>query len=72
MKKKSLIVILICMSLSIALLLTAFEANANDWPFGGMVGERAPLFTLNDLDGNEVSLSTFKGKPIFLNFWATW
>lgn len=29
-------------------------------------------FTLEDLDGNMVSLSDFKGKKIFINFWATW
>ncbi len=32
----------------------------------------APQFTLADLDGNEISLSDFSGKVIFLNFWATW
>ncbi len=32
----------------------------------------APAFTLNDLNGNEVSLSDFKGKVVFVNFWATW
>lgn len=26
----------------------------------------------NDLDGKPVPLSGFKGKPIFLNVWATW
>ncbi|MCD6359115.1 MAG: TlpA family protein disulfide reductase, partial [Dehalococcoidia bacterium] len=30
----------------------------------------APEFTLNDLDGNEVSLSDFRGSPVLLNFWA--
>lgn len=29
-------------------------------------------FTLKDLDGNEVKLSDYKGKKVFLNFWATW
>lgn len=29
----------------------------------------APSFKLNDLDGQPVSLSNFKGKLIFLNFW---
>ena len=29
-------------------------------------------FELEDLDGNKVSLSDFKGKKVFLNFWATW
>jgi peroxiredoxin len=29
-------------------------------------------FTLNDLSGNEVSLSDYTGKNVVLNFWATW
>ena len=29
-------------------------------------------FKLKDLDGKEVSLSDFKGKKVFLNFWASW
>jgi thiol-disulfide isomerase/thioredoxin len=29
-------------------------------------------FTVKDLDGKEVALSTFKGKTVLLNFWATW
>ncbi len=33
---------------------------------------QAPDFTLKDLDGNQVSLRDFRGKVIFLNFWATW
>ncbi len=32
----------------------------------------APGFTLKDLNGKELSLSDFKGKVVFLNFWATW
>ncbi len=35
-------------------------------------GQPAPLFTLQDLNGNQVSLTEFKGKPVVLNFWATW
>lgn len=34
--------------------------------------EAAPDFTMNDADGNAVSLSDFLGKPIVINFWATW
>lgn len=33
---------------------------------------QAPDFTLEDLDGNEISLSDYNGKVVFLNFWATW
>lgn len=29
-------------------------------------------FTLKDMHGKEVSLASFRGKPIILNFWATW
>ena len=29
-------------------------------------------FSMKDLDGKEVSLTSFKGKVILLNFWATW
>ncbi len=29
-------------------------------------------FTIKDLDGKDVSLTSYKGKVILLNFWATW
>ena len=34
--------------------------------------DEAPDFTLQDLDGNTVSLSDYRGRPVVLNFWATW
>lgn len=36
------------------------------------IGKLAPDFTLKNLDGEEVSLSDYRGKIVFLNFWATW
>ena len=36
------------------------------------IGKLAPDFELSNLDGQVVSLSDFRGKPVFLNFWATW
>lgn len=35
-------------------------------------GEKAPDFTLEDLDGNTVSLSDYQGKNVYINFFATW
>ena len=32
----------------------------------------APDFTVYDLEGNEVHLTDFFGKPIIVNFWASW
>jgi len=33
---------------------------------------KAPDFTLKDLNGNDVKLSDYDGKLVFVNFWATW
>jgi len=37
-----------------------------------LMGKPAPAFTLPDLGGKEVSLSSYKGKAVMINFWATW
>jgi len=37
-----------------------------------LLGKTAPSFTLVDLDGKKVSLADFKGRPVVLNFWATY
>ena len=34
--------------------------------------DKAPDFTVLDGEGNQVKLSDFFGKPIVLNFWASW
>lgn len=33
---------------------------------------KAPDFTIYDSDGNSITLSDMEGKPIVLNFWASW
>ena len=35
-------------------------------------GQLAPEFTLDDLDGQPISLSQFKGQVVLLDFWASW
>ena len=58
-----------------------FFAESNPFPeyteaikavFTLQPGQPAPDFTLNDLDGQPVSLSQFKGKVVLLDFWASW
>jgi peroxiredoxin len=41
---------------------------------GGMAkeGSAAPDFILKDAAGKDLSLTSLKGKVVFLNFWATW
>ncbi len=36
------------------------------------VGKPAPMFTATDLDGHPISLAALKGRPVLINFWATW
>ncbi len=36
------------------------------------IGRPAPDFVLNNLEGKPIRLSDFRGKTVFLNFWATW
>ncbi len=37
-----------------------------------LLGKAAPEFTLPDVDGREITLASLRGKPILLDFWATW
>lgn len=61
--------------LAVVLFITGFtiwnNAQQND-SSPPKVGDQAPDFTLQTLDGKTVSLSDYKGKGIFLNFWGTW
>jgi thiol-disulfide isomerase/thioredoxin len=35
-------------------------------------GKPAPAFALEDLSGKKVSLASYRGKALLINFWATW
>ena len=49
-----------------------FGTDPHEVPFL-MAGQKAPDFSITRLDTNEtVKLSQFAGRPIVLNFWATW
>lgn len=37
-----------------------------------LVGQLAPDFSLRTLDGGSLTLSAFRGKPVLINFWASW
>ena len=39
---------------------------------GKLPAKAAPDFTLPDLHGQQVALHDYRGKVVFLNFWATW
>ena len=53
----------------LALLVWKLEHQQNAPP----VGSVAPTFTLSRLEGpGKVSLTAYKGRPVVLNFWASW
>ena len=39
---------------------------------GPLVDHEAPNFKLKDPAGRDVELKQFRGRPVLLNFWATW
>lgn len=41
-------------------------------PVGARIGSEAPAFALADLDGNPIRLADFRGRPVIVNFWASW
>lgn len=51
---------------------TVVEGKKTEDIPGIAIGQKAPDFTLRTLEGEEVSLSDFKGKKVMINFWATW
>jgi cytochrome c biogenesis protein CcmG/thiol:disulfide interchange protein DsbE len=52
--------------------LPSSESETANLEVAPAMGALAPDFTLFDLAGEEVSLSEFRGRPVLINFWATW
>ena len=50
----------------------AARSQAAEQPSALVPGRPAPNFTYNDVNGNPVSLSDFKGKVVYIDVWATW
>ena len=45
------------------------DPNAHASP---LVGKRAPAFALRALDGSLLGTKSLRGRPVVLNFWASW
>jgi thiol-disulfide isomerase/thioredoxin len=54
--------------------LVADSGGAGDVPHfvTPLMNHAAPDFTLEDLGGKKISLASYKGKAVLINFWATW
>lgn len=61
--------------LAFALLFGVLGYAASSWWFdeaSGLRGDSAPAWVLKDLGGTEHRLAQYRGRPVLLNFWATW
>jgi thiol-disulfide isomerase/thioredoxin len=58
------------------LIADASVASDSDAPLANaaanLQGKPAPAFALENLDGKKVSLASYRGKAVLVNFWATW
>jgi peroxiredoxin len=86
MGMKMKIVLLLLIMMGIAILLTPFlqvgraaSPSPPECPSCNSFGvqrfqerKEAPAFSLKCLDGKQISLRDFKGKPVLITFWATW
>jgi len=67
MKKKAIIFTFLLIILSGGFLLPNFEKVS-----AAEVGNKAPNFTLKNMNGNKVTLRDLEGEKVFINFWASW
>ncbi|OGO31615.1 MAG: hypothetical protein A2Z29_03035 [Chloroflexi bacterium RBG_16_56_11] len=56
----------------LAVILTTAACAGNTDSRSPADGRLAPEFQLRDLEGELVSLGSFEGRPVMLNFWASW
>ncbi|MEA2652385.1 MAG: cytochrome c biosis protein CcmG, thiol:disulfide interchange protein DsbE [Chloroflexota bacterium] len=58
--------------LLVAALLGAYLLSRNPVHAPTAVGNPAPDFAVADLDGNPIRLADLRGRPVVVNFWASW
>lgn len=72
-KKRRLVMRMIILALIIVALIYTLSMNfLNEKEDIVSIGDEAPNFMLKDMNGVEFQLSDYKGKGVFLNFWATY
>lgn len=69
--KRKLIRVVVLAIIALALGSAFYTAWSNDHS-PVQVGQKAPDFSLTTLTGEQVRLSDYEGKGVFINFWASW
>jgi len=55
-----------------AKLVEEFPDPKKSWAGSSLTGEQVPSLKLTSADGNIVTVDSFRGKPVLIDFWATW
>ena len=72
-KSKQWIILILLVALASSSCCGSTITTGNGTPTTAPVlGALAPNFTLSTIDGSTVELDELRGKPVILNFWATW
>lgn len=71
-QKRSVIRTVILAVLIVAIAFSVYATATKDKVALLKQGDKAPDFTLVDLNGETHKLSDYKGQGVFLNFWGTW
>jgi len=75
MKKVAIIVLTVVVLIGITIYAdkaTRVSVAGNVRMDSKVAGKPEPDLKLKTVDGNDVSLADYKGKVVFVNFWATW
>ncbi|WP_323702306.1 thiol-disulfide oxidoreductase ResA [Mammaliicoccus sp. Dog046] len=71
-KQKTIIQIIITVVILLAIVFTVWSSLTKDNDKIAKVGDEAPLFELETVDGKTVNLKDLRGKGVLINFWGTW
>jgi len=55
-----------------AILIVLLATGIRHWQQRGLAYGAAPVFELEDMRGEPVSIADYRGKPLLIHFWATW
>jgi peroxiredoxin len=72
MDKSRLFTLLVIICLAAPAIALAEDASSPYAVDRLVMDKPAPEFTINDMDGKPVSLSSYRGRPVLIFFWASW